>query len=44
MYMERVQEILDGVRRGPVGPPDPLGLAALWLKRVAHLITFMKDW
>ena len=28
-YMERVQGILDGVRRGPVGPPGPLGLAAL---------------
>ena len=29
-YLERVQGALDGVRRGPVGPPGPLELAALY--------------
>jgi hypothetical protein len=33
----RVQGVLDGEQRGPVGPPGPLELAALWLKRVAYL-------
>ena len=28
-YMERIQGVLDGVRRGLVGPPGPLELAAL---------------
>jgi hypothetical protein len=36
-YLERIQGVLDGVRRGPVGLPGPLELAALCLKRVAHL-------
>ena len=29
LYLERVQGVLDGVPRGPVGPPGPLELAAL---------------
>ena len=28
-YLEGTQGVLDGVPRGPVGPPGPLGLAAL---------------
>jgi hypothetical protein len=28
-YLERIQGVLDGVPRGLVGPPGPLGLAAL---------------
>ena len=28
-YLERIQGVLDGVQRGPVGPPGPLVLAAL---------------
>jgi hypothetical protein len=28
-YLERVQRVIDAVRRGPVGPPGPLELAAL---------------
>jgi hypothetical protein len=28
MYLERVQEVLDGVRGGPVGPPGPLGFSS----------------
>ena len=28
-YLERVQGVLDGVPRGPVGPPGPLELSAL---------------
>ena len=28
-YLERIQGVLDGVPRGPVGPPGPLELAAL---------------
>jgi hypothetical protein len=29
-YMERIQWILDGVRRGNVGPLGPLELVAAW--------------
>ena len=29
LYLERIQGVLDGVRRGPVGPLGPLELAAL---------------
>jgi hypothetical protein len=28
-YLKRIQEVLDGVPRGPVGPPGPLELAVL---------------
>ena len=28
-YLERIQGVLDGVPRGPVGPPGPLEFAAL---------------
>ena len=28
-YLEGIQGVLDGVSRGPVGPPGPLELAAL---------------
>jgi hypothetical protein len=29
LYLERIEGLLGGVRRGPVGPPGPLALAAL---------------
>jgi hypothetical protein len=37
-YLERAQGVLDGVRRGVVGPPGPLELAAL--HSAAHLRWF----
>ena len=38
--MERIQGVLDGVQRGPVGPPGPIELAALSLT----WLTWQKPW
>ena len=42
-YLEGVQGVLGGVRRGPAGPPEPLELAALastaaWIAAVASVL------
>ena len=36
-YLERVEGVLDGVQRGPVGPPRPIGGAMLSLVGVGAL-------
>jgi len=36
-YLERVEGVLDGVQRGPVGPPGPIGGAMLSLVGVGAL-------
>ena len=39
LYLERIQGVLDGMPRGPVGPPGPLELAALVLAGVRAATT-----
>jgi hypothetical protein len=40
-YLERAQGVLDGVRRGLVGPPGPLGLAALMAGCQVHRLNLV---